>query len=49
MNHKKTERKFINKNTISSYLHCPICQEVFYDPFRLTCGYVYYKLFMFVI
>jgi len=41
MNYKKEERKFINLSSISKYLICIICQEVFFSPLRLTCGHTF--------
>lgn len=32
---------FVNPESISSYLHCVICQEVFTNPLRLNCGHTF--------
>jgi hypothetical protein len=43
MNYKKEDRKFTNISSISKYLICPICQDVFFSPFRLSCGHTFCK------
>ena len=43
MNYKKEERKFTNITSISKYLICSICQEVFFFPIRLSCGHTFCK------
>jgi hypothetical protein len=35
------ERNFVNSTIISRHLICTICQEVFYDPKRITCGHTF--------
>ena len=42
---QKIERKFTKPCTISNYLKCSICFEVFLDPIKLSCGYfIHYKV-----
>lgn len=32
------ERKFVKPSSISEYLKCPICLDVYRDAVRLYCG-----------
>ena len=39
----KDQRYFVEKEKIEKYLTCSICQDIFDDPFRLTCGHTFCK------
>ena len=39
----KEQRFFVEKEKIEKYLNCPICQEIFDDPYRITCGHTFCK------
>ena len=39
----KEQRHFVDKGKIEKYLTCPICQEIFDDPYRITCGHTFCK------
>jgi len=38
---KLVRREFIKIDSISKHLYCTICDEVFNDPVRIICGYLY--------
>ena len=40
---RKDQRHFTEKGKIEKYLTCPICQDIFDNPFRLTCGHTFCK------
>lgn len=41
--YRKEQRFFAEKEKIEKYLTCPICQEIFDDPYRITCGHTFCK------
>ena len=41
--YKKDQRDFVEKEKIEKYLTCPICQEIFDDPIRISCGHTFCK------
>ena len=41
--YRKDQRYFVEKEKIEKYLTCSICQEIFDDPFRITCGHTFCK------
>lgn len=41
--YRKDQRYFAEKEKIEKYLTCPICQDIFDDPFRVTCGHTFCK------
>ena len=41
--YKKDQRYFVEKEKIEKYLTCSICQEIFDDPYRITCGHTFCK------
>ena len=41
--YKKDQIHFLEKEKLEKYLSCPICQEIFDDPFRITCGHTFCK------
>lgn len=41
---QKVNRKWVNINIISRHLFCTICQDVFDDPKRISCGHTFCSL-----
>ena len=39
--YKKEQINFIEKEKLEKYLSCPICQEIFDEPIRITCGHTF--------
>ena len=39
----KDQRYFVEKEKIEKFLTCSICQEIFDDPHRITCGHTFCK------
>lgn len=39
----KEQRDFVEKDQIEKYLACPICQEIYDEPIRITCGHTFCK------
>ena len=39
----KEQRHFVEKEKIEKYLNCSICQDIFDDPYRITCGHTFCK------
>lgn len=39
--YNKEQRNFVEKEKISGFLTCTICQEIFDDPYRVTCGHTF--------
>jgi E3 ubiquitin-protein ligase NRDP1 len=37
----REQRLFTEKEKLEKYLTCPICQDIFEDPYRITCGHTY--------
>ena len=37
---KKEDRRFMKPKSISTFLKCSICYEIYYEPLRLFCGYI---------
>ena len=37
----KSKRKFINLSKVSKHLYCSICQNIFSEPTRITCGHTF--------
>jgi len=40
---RKDQRHFTEKEKIEKYLTCSICQDIFDNPFRITCGHTFCK------
>ena len=40
---RKDQRHFTEKQKIEKYLTCSICQDIFDNPFRITCGHTFCK------
>lgn len=41
--YRKDQRYFVEKEKIEKYLTCSICQDIFDEPFRITCGHTFCK------
>ena len=41
--YKKEQIHFLEKEKLEKYLSCPICQEIFEEPTRITCGHSFCK------
>lgn len=41
--YKKDQIHFLEKEKLDKYLSCPICQEIFDEPTRITCGHTFCK------
>ena len=41
--YRKEQRHFTNKEKIEKYLTCSICQEIFDEPTRISCGHTFCK------
>ena len=41
--YKKEQIHFLDKEKLEKYLSCPICQEIFEEPTRITCGHSFCK------
>ena len=41
--YRKDQRYFVEKEKIEKFLTCSICQEIFDDPYRITCGHTFCK------
>ena len=39
--YKKEQIHFTEKEKLEKYLSCPICQEIFDEPIRITCGHTF--------
>ena len=39
--YRKDQRFFVEKEKIGKYLTCPICQEIFDEPTRISCGHTF--------
>ena len=39
----KDQRDFVERERIEKYLSCPICQDVFDVPIRISCGHTFCK------
>lgn len=39
----KEQRDFVEREKVEKYLSCPICQEIFDDPTRISCGHTFCK------
>ena len=42
--YKREQINFIEKEKLEKYLICPICQEIFDEPIRITCGHTFCNL-----
>lgn len=41
--YRKDQRFFVEKEKIEKYLTCPICQEIFDEPIRISCAHTFCK------
>ena len=39
--YKREQINFLEKEKLEKYLICPICQEIFDEPIRITCGHTF--------
>jgi hypothetical protein len=39
----KIQRNFVNINATIKHIICSICQEIFHEPTRLSCGHTFCK------
>ena len=39
--YKKDQINYIEKEKLEKYLSCPICQDIFEEPTRITCGHTF--------
>ena len=39
--YKKEQINYIEKEKLEKYLSCPICQDIFEEPTRITCGHTF--------
>ena len=37
----KEQRNFVEREKVEKYLTCPICQDIFDDPMRISCGHTF--------
>jgi hypothetical protein len=45
-NRQKIQRNLINKTSASKHLLCIICQDLFDDPVRISCGYILISFYL---